>query len=172
MIYGMNEELQIKLQALLDGELPEAEAAAMINLIARDAEAAALHAELKNTRQALAKFERPLNVPEAREFYWSKIEREIERAEPRAEPAPRRHALFSFWRRAFAVAGGFAALAAALFIVTTPGKHPIGGAEMEVAMADVTSFTYRNYESGATLVWLSYPAENDVATGQPTTTIQ
>ena len=100
----MNEELPIKLQALLDGELPETEARAMLNLIARDAEAAALHTELKNTRQALAKFERPIQLPESREFYWSKIAREIERAEPQSEPAPRRHGIFSFWRRAFAVA--------------------------------------------------------------------
>lgn len=168
----MNEEIPIKLQALLDGELPEAGARAMVNLIARDADAAALHAELKNTRQALAKFDRPINVPETRAFYWSKIAREIERAEPQAEPAPRRHAMFSFWRRALAVAGGFAALAVALLVMLQPAKPPVGEAEMEVAMADASSFTYRNYESGATLVWLSYPAENDVATGQPATTIQ
>ena len=59
----------------------------MAALVARDAEAADLVAELRNTRRALAGFEPGLKVPESREFYWSKIERAIERQEPAPEPA-------------------------------------------------------------------------------------
>ena len=81
----MNEELALKLQAFLDGELPEDEAREVSSLLARDADAAALHRELKNTRAAVVNFERPIQVPETREFYWSKISKEIERTAPRDE---------------------------------------------------------------------------------------
>ena len=76
----MNEEQQLKLQAFLDGELPEREAREILAWTQRDGAAAALLAELKNTRQALVKSEPHLSVPESRDFFWSKIEREIQRA--------------------------------------------------------------------------------------------
>ena len=34
---------------------------------------------------------------------------------------------------------------------------------METALADAGAFTYRDYAAGTTLVWLSYPAENELA---------
>lgn len=165
----MNEELHIKLQAFLDGELPEAEARAIGSLIASDADAAALHRELKHTRAALAGFEKRIVVPETREFYWSKIQREIQRLEVPASERPQ-HSLFSFWRRALAVGGGVAALVIALLVATTFGHR--AAPELDVALADGDAFTYRNYESGATLVWLSYPAENGLAENQPAAILQ
>jgi hypothetical protein len=36
-------------------------------------------------------------------------------------------------------------------------------AEIETALADSGVFTYRDYSAGATLVWLSYPAEDEAA---------
>lgn len=166
----MTEEQQIKLQAFLDGELAEREARAVASWLAQDAEAAALLGELKHTRAALANFERPIQLPETREFYWSKIEREIQ-IESAPAPKSRQHGMYAFWRRAFAVAGGFASLAVALLIALSTGRQP-RPADAEVALADTGTMTFRNYESGATLVWLSYPAENGVAAGQPATTIQ
>ncbi len=83
----MNEEQQLKLQAWLDRELPDAEARQVEAWIASDPEAARLRAELENTRHALAGFEAGVRLPETREFYWSKIAREIERQEPRPAPA-------------------------------------------------------------------------------------
>ena len=53
----MEHEVQLKLQAYLDGELSEAEAREIGNLLAKDREAVALQNELRNTRQALAGFE-------------------------------------------------------------------------------------------------------------------
>ena len=156
----MNNELAIKVQAFLDGELSEAEAREIGSLIARDADVAALHRELKNTRAALAGFEKHIVVPETREFYWSKIAREIARAAaPRA--ADRQHSIFSFWRRILPVAGGVAALLAALVVINRyDPRSPVG---VEVAQAAGDAFTYRDYEAGTTLVWLSYPAENGLA---------
>src|SRR5881227_3547902 len=83
----MNYEAQLKVQAYLDGELPEAEAREVANWLAKDREAVALHAELRNTRQAMVGFEIGVTLPESREFFWSKIEREIQRQEqPARQP--------------------------------------------------------------------------------------
>ena len=80
-------EEQLKLQAFLDGELPEKEARAMAEKLAREPDSAALLAELRQTRDALAGFEAEIRLPESREFFWSKIEREIQRSE-KPTPAP------------------------------------------------------------------------------------
>ena len=60
----MDIDAQLKLQAFLDGELPESEAREVANWVARDKEATALLAELRNTRQALAGFEAVMTLPE------------------------------------------------------------------------------------------------------------
>src|SRR5580765_8199514 len=83
----MDFDTQLKLQAFLDGELADAEAREVASWIARDEEAKALHAELKNTRKAIKESEANVRLPETREFYWSKIEREIQRLEPVAQTA-------------------------------------------------------------------------------------
>jgi len=81
----MDDKAQLKLQAYLDGELPEGEARELATGLAQDQEAAALLAELRQTRDAIAGSEQVRALPESREFYWSKIQRAIERAEA---PAP------------------------------------------------------------------------------------
>ncbi len=80
----MNLEQQLKLQAFLDGELPEHEAREVLAWTQRDSAAAALLAELKNTHQAMTGSELQSSLPESREFFWSKIEREIQRQKPKA----------------------------------------------------------------------------------------
>src|SRR5690348_1520442 len=94
----MEYDAELKLQAYLDGELPEAEAKDVAKRVAQDQEATLLLAELKNTRQALAGGEVLRQLPESREFFWSKIEREIERLDaPR--PALVQQSILSRWRR-------------------------------------------------------------------------
>ena len=66
----MDYEAQLKLQAHLDGELPEGEAREVTNWLARDREAVALYGELRNTRQALVGYEVGVALPESREFFW------------------------------------------------------------------------------------------------------
>src|SRR5438445_3348784 len=107
---NMNYEDQLKLQAYLDGELPEAEAREVANWLAQDREAVALHAELRNTRQAMVGLEVGIELPESREFFWSKIEREILRQQA-PEPVARPMALLALLRRLLMPAGGLALLA-------------------------------------------------------------
>ncbi len=169
----MDLDTQLKLQAFLDGELPEDEAMAVVSLIARDEEAKALHAELKHTRKALKDSEDTVRLPESREFFWSKIEREIQRLEP-VRPAAPSVSLFERLRRLLMPMGAVAALVLAGFF----SYHQMGlggrshSTEMDLAMTDSNGFTYRDYSAGMTLVWLPFPAENDLANDTATTTLQ
>lgn len=151
-------DAQLKLQAYLDGELPEAEAREVANWLARDREAVALHAELRNTRQALVGFEVGVELPESREFFWSKIEREIQRLDaPKSAPMPVPWS--SRLRRLLVPVAGLALLLVAGLLTLSPAGNPVS--EMETV--DSGAFTYHDDAAGATLVWLSYPAESEVA---------
>jgi anti-sigma factor RsiW len=168
----MKEELQLKLQAYLDGELPSGEAREVADLIACDTELRSLHAELNNTRGVLKAFESGIKLPESREFYWSKIKREIDRLEK--PPQVEEPAWLSVWLRRFlAPAGAVAALviAATLIMRQTPVGQSSSEPETVTAFADSDAFTYRDYSTGMTLVWLPYPAENGFADVLPGDTL-
>jgi anti-sigma factor RsiW len=156
----MTEEQQLRLQAFLDSELTEKEARETAAWVARDGEAANLVRELRQTRQALADFEPSLRLPESREFFWARIERDIKRL----EPVPARRARASFLdvlRRFLAPAGAVAALVIiGLFAGQQSGLFkPAYRVESETALSDPGTFTYHDYANGTTLVWLDYPAE-------------
>jgi len=106
----MNEEQLLELQAWIDGELSEGEARRIERQLETDAEARALVAELKMTKAFLADNETEHAVPDSREFYWSQIQREIQRqdaatAKPAAETRP---AWALVWRRLLGPASGLA----------------------------------------------------------------
>jgi negative regulator of sigma E activity len=155
---------QLRIQAFLDGELPEDEVREIAERVNRDQELAALMAELRQTRDFLTGAELDLKVPETREFYWSKIQREIRRQEAAMAPTPGPAVgRFAWLRRLLVPASGIglAALVCLLVIQGNPPTNSKGG--METALADSGAFTYHDYSAGATLVWLSYPADNEVA---------
>jgi anti-sigma factor RsiW len=162
----MEYDAQLKLQAYLDGELSESEAKEVAKWLAQDQEAVLLHSELKNTRQALAAGERPLQLPESREFHWSKIQREISRLEA-AQPARLKESLAMRWRRLLVPISAAAVLG--IVILTAIGPIENSGPESEVASEDSSGLVYRDDSTGTTLVWLSYPEENEVADDQPAT---
>lgn len=153
---------QLELQACLDGELPQSEAREISALVARDAEAAALFNELRQTRAAVAAGEPARSLPETREFYWSKISRQIAALE-REEAAPPRVSLLARLRNWLGVTAAVAAVALVAFTALRPGA---GGLLMETSLRDAGAFTYHDYPSGTTLVWLSYPAAGDNAVAE------
>ena len=169
----MDFDTQLKLQSFLDGELPEDEAREVASMIARDEEARALHAELKNTRNAVKGSKTNVQLPESREFFWSKIERDIQRLEPAREEAPS-VPLFERLRRLLMPVSAVAVIIMVGLLtynqVVLPGRT--SSTETDMAMADSGAFTYRDYSSGMTLVWLPYPAENDLAQNNSPATIQ
>jgi anti-sigma factor RsiW len=162
----------LKLQALLDGELPEVEASKVAQWLARDPEAAALSEELRNTRTALAGLETGIQLPESREFFWSKVQRDIQRLEtPAAKPAS--VPLSALLRRFLVPASAIAMVVIAGVMLTRPGPSGLTpAAEIETALADSGAFTYRDYSAGATLVWLSYPADTEVADNDEMGTVE
>jgi anti-sigma factor RsiW len=164
----MTEEQQLKVQAFLDGELPDSDSREVAAWLARDADASALLGELKNTRNALKEFDRPatagVKLPESREFYWSKIKREIERAAPAPASEPKA-SLFAWFRRALMPLGTVAALALVGLVAVhtfSGSQHPIP-MTANVMLGDSGAFTYRDDSQDMTVVWLSYPAENKFA---------
>jgi len=162
----MNEEFQLKLQAFLDGELSVKEAGEVEAVIASDSKAQSLLAELKNTNAAFAVFEQDLKLPETRDFFWSKIERRISSLENKLDAESGVSRGFpAFLRRFLVPAGAFAAIILAGFLAVEQAgmgrkvSDLSGG--VEVAMSDSEAFTYNDSAAGMTVVWLSYPAEND-----------
>src|ERR1043166_9383439 len=135
----MDYDAQLKLQAYLDGELTDAQARDVAQWIARDQDAVALFNELRNTRQGMVSVEVGVTLPESREFFWSKIEREIARQE---QPQPLRQpvSLFGPWSKWLVPAGAFAVLAVAAFVGLFGGSHP---SAPEMAVADPGAFTYQ-----------------------------
>lgn len=160
----MTDEKQLKLQAFLDGELSEKDAQDVASWLAADADATALLGELRNTRHALANFDPDLKLPESREFYWSKIQREIQRREPEAAPAPARSVSFlGLLRRLLMPVAAMAVLAIAGVLAyheLSPGAPPI---HVKAMLADAGAFTYRDQSQGMTVIWLSYPAQKKIA---------
>jgi negative regulator of sigma E activity len=161
-------ETQLKLQAFLDGELPEGDRREMANLLARDQQAADLLTELRHTRQALSGYERGLKLPESREFFWSKIQRQIESEQAREAAQRARPQEVSIWVRLRQLLVPATALALVAFagLIATRGvsQQSIAG---ETSVADSGALTYRDYSAQATLVWLTYPAENEIAQIDP-----
>jgi anti-sigma factor RsiW len=152
---------QLKLQAYLDGELPEAEAREMANRLTRDQEAVALLTELRQTRQAVAGFEDGIRLPETREFYWSKLRREIERLEGPVKAAETTTPLVVWLRRFLVPVAGLALLViAGLMAIRGPSQE---AAPIETALADPGAMIYHDYSVGATFVWLAYPADKEIA---------
>jgi anti-sigma factor RsiW len=155
------DEKQLRLQAYLDDELAAGERQQVESAFLQDPEAKALLTELKMTRKVLAGYEEGIKLPESREFYWSKIERGIHAAERVQSLPDRGAALRAWWRRWLMPAGAFAALAIAAWLAGTQAGY-FGSTALhgESSLADSEALTYRDFSTGTTLVWLSYPAEN------------
>lgn len=169
----MTLESQLKLQSYLDGELSAVEVREVESWLENDNGPRLLLAELRNTNTALAGYEMKVQLPESREFYWSKIDREIqglERPESRSLPIK----IYGDWRRILISVGALAVVTLAAVLVA-PRLGNVSDPHLavtETALADSGAFTYRDYRSGTTLVWLSYPAENQFAETAPTDTIR
>jgi anti-sigma factor RsiW len=150
----INQDSQLKLQAFLDGELSDREAAEVRDWLARDSGAQALLTELCNTSTALAGNETACRVPEGREFYWSKIERAIELHErrPAAAAAP---SWYAWLQRHFVSVGGVALLSCLMAMVAIHlGRSGNQFGEMELASGDMSSYTFRDQQQRVTMVWL------------------
>jgi negative regulator of sigma E activity len=157
----MDFDAQLKLQAYLDGELPESEAREVAKVLAQDQEAVLLLGELRNTRQALKGSESLLQIPESRDFYWSKISREIERLDRPASVEQKRPFIFRLQRYLVPVTG---ALAVAVFLgITLFGNSGTALGETELTTEEMGAITFRSESEGMTTVWLYDRADSELS---------
>jgi len=169
----MNQEVGLKLQAYLDGELSATEAREVSSLIEKDADARSLYAELQQTSVALKGNEPDRRLPESREFFWSKIEREIQRLD--AEPAPGTSWWLTFARRHMAAVSGFG-VATALLLVAAFQMNVVSPSmleEIDNPLDEGSSFSYRSESQKMTIVWISSGASSEEASDTaPEETVQ
>jgi anti-sigma-K factor RskA len=149
----MNRDLALKYQALVDGELSEREARDLNRTLEQDPEAQALVAELRATRSLVTANEPEIKLPETREFYWSKIQREIDRlgAEPAGAYASRNWlGMLAGWRRFLAPTAAVAVVAFLAVAVIRMGdneridEYSQHLAEIENLSEYSTSFSFRS----------------------------
>lgn len=167
----MNVDVGVRLQAYLDGELTGREAQQVAALIESDGDARALFGELQQTRAWLKSGEPALSLPESREFFWSKIERDIERLEvsPRRSESP---AWMLFLRRHIAALGSLTVAAALVVFAAVQMNVVSPGAlleEIDNPLDDVGTFSFRSESQKMTLVWISNPFADaeEAADGMP-----
>jgi len=144
----MNTEL--KLQALVDGELDAREAREVEALLAQDAQSAALMQELNWTKSALVGNDAELALPETREFFWSKVERAIAIEEKQAAAAPAERA---WWLKLLYPATGLAAMVAVMFVVS--GGRTTDGADSESVTEDVNAVSFRSESEKMSVVYVA-----------------
>lgn len=158
----MKFEEQLKLQAFLDGELSGAEAREVGELLARDADAEALLAEMRWTNAAVAASGEAVTVPETREFYWSKIAREIQRQEqPQAEArwSP------AVWMRWLMPVSGLAAVAILVSVSTRTDSGAVN--ETENALEDTSVYTFQSQAEKMNVIWIQSEANQDFNSTAP-----
>ena len=146
----MNQDLELKLQAWLDGELTAAEAEAMRRLAESDPQARLLAAQLRGLQETLRRHEPLAAVPEAREFYWRAIERRISQE---ARPEPRR-AIWPAGLRWLAPLAGVCALGLVLFMAARPATQMASLNEVSVTADGYQARTSHNQTSGVNFVFL------------------
>jgi hypothetical protein len=159
----MKHELELKVQAWLDGELSEHEAARIADWVARDAEAGILVAELGTVRKAMVENEVVAPHPETREFHWSKIERQIQRDEltPHRSPV----SWMAQWRRILVPVAGVTALACVLALAVQQLHRPTFD-EISATDQGMEAVTFHDQSAGMTVVWLQDSSQTS-ETAQP-----
>jgi len=143
----MNQELALKYQAFVDGELSESEARRVARALETDPDARALVAELRNSKAMLTGNEPEVTLPESREFYWGRIQRQIEclESDPVGTPAGRWLAALAGWRRFLAPLAGVAVITLlAMVSVRYYNPEPVDYlAEIENLSEESTAYSFR-----------------------------
>ena len=163
----MELEAKLSIQALIDGELSAEKQGDIERLVKADSEAQALFNELSNTVGALKEGELEHNLPETREFFWSKVSAEIKREDRQAEVAQSRPGAVAWWKKLMVPFGAAAALVVAFTLFQPAGPDVAKTnfdtntvstavtetlAETELEMPD--SFTFYMFEQNATVIWV------------------
>jgi anti-sigma factor RsiW len=145
----------LKVQAYVDDELNPREAREMAARLERDPEARALCTELQSVRSLMAGNELEAKLPESREFFWSKVEREIIRSS--AEGAKVSQSKYPWWVRILGPAVGFAMLLAVSLPLLRPSilsSRLSAIHEIETPLEETSSISFHSESAGMTVVWV------------------
>lgn len=148
----MELELQLKIQALIDGELTGRERRDVEVLLKCDEGARRLRSELEGMRLALRGNEPWLKLPENGEFFWAKVSEGIARQEDGDRPGARSTAA-SWWIRLLAPVGAGAALMALLFSADIKPPAATGHVQTQFELP-AGGFTYYAADEDMTVVWV------------------
>ena len=153
----------LQIQSWVDGCLSARESAETERFVAANPDAQALVAELRMTKLAFAGNEVAVAMPETREFFWSKVEREIARQE--AAGVRREAAGFfapGWWRRVLVPAGSFAAIALVAGVAVVSQRTEEGVDRVESQLEGVKPVTYD--VPGMKVIWID---RDEPMTGEP-----
>lgn len=152
-------QAQLKVQAYLDGELPDPEARQVEAWLAQDAQLRELLGELRATRDALRAHEPEVKLPVPHALYWSGIERAItqaEAAQPRPVESPAQRWLHWLHRHLAPVAAvaAVAVLAVGIgrFLADNPARHYV---EIVNYSSELNISSFRSESENMFVVWFS-----------------
>jgi len=152
----MNGDLELKLQAYLDGELGGRESSRVEDWLEANGEAQGLLAELRMIKEAMAGAELNRSLPESGDFYWSKIQRGIALVERDVQ-----HEVEPGWlvvlRRLLAPAAGVALVVLLTFVtVRTFTSEPEGAAiaVVETPSEEIGAYSFRSESQNMFVVWV------------------
>jgi hypothetical protein len=147
----MKHEKELRIQAWLDGEVSDHDAARIADWVASDAEAGALAVALGTVRKEMVIGELIVPVPETRQFYWSQIERQIQRESVAPIRAP--VSWVARWRSFLIPTTGVAALACVLALAVNQMRRPTFD---EITSTDqgMEAVTFHDQSAEMTVVWL------------------
>ena len=157
----MNEnEIQLKVQSLVDGELTGREAKEWRSRLETDAGLKELHARLTAVRGLMAGAELPRTLPESGDFHWNKIAQSIERedreAKRLARPAPGVNRLLR-WVTPLAGVGCILLLLTSLSRHNGPPDLDIllgSDHELELSVDEIDVMTFNTGDDDMSIVWL------------------
>jgi len=157
----MNEnETELKVQALVDGELTGREAEDLRARIETDDGLRELHARLTAVRGLMAGAELPRTLPESGDFHWNKIAQSIEREDRQAKHLARPASSANWLLRWVLPLAGVACLMLLLNLpqTTKPDLDISLGSdhELELSIDDLDVMTFNTGDDAMSVVWLDY----------------
>ena len=152
-----------RIQALVDGELPENDRSVVEASLKSDPDLQTLHEALLSEKKWLKGNEQERCVPEPRDFYWSKIESAIEREDAKSATPSNQARPLGFWLRWLLPVGGLAAALFFAMIVQFGGPtNPAPSTQKASSYHEVDSpldtgslITFRSETEGVTVFWIS-----------------
>jgi anti-sigma factor RsiW len=152
----MKHEVELKIQGYLDQELGAEEMREIADLISRDPESRGLYEALRAAQTLLVGNEPEYKLPEALEFYWSKIEHEIRKR-------PTRTLVRTFglgWQNWWVRLAGAAAAVALLGLFSLSSLHlnklifqGYNPQEIE-SPPEMSAITFHSETANMTVVWV------------------